>query len=196
MNMLVRRHASAIFSGGILVFPVKACADTGLPMIGLTLPGMLVLLIPVILLEASIMRNAFDLTFRRSIAVSSYLNAASTVMGTPLTWVLLVVLQVQTGGEYSRGLDTALKKFLAVTWQAPWLLGPEDSLHWMVPAAILFLLIPFFLASWGIEYLLGLCFLKGIKRSLVRNAVFRANLLSYALITLLVTGWLSYELVR
>jgi hypothetical protein len=57
-----------------------------------------------------------------------------------------------TGGGSAHGLRTLSAKLLAVTWQSPWLIPYEDDLVWMVPAAALCLLVPFFFASVYIEY--------------------------------------------
>ena len=101
---------------------------------------------------------------------------------------LLVILQMMTGGGGSHGLDTPLKKFLAVTWQSPWLIPYESELYWMVPTAALVLLIPFFFASWFIEYQVGKRILRDIESTKIKEAVLKANLLSYGLLGLYCVG--------
>lgn len=178
------RFALSLF---LIAAATPAYADAGVPMIFITLPGMLVALIPIIAIEGVILKKALHLTGKRAALASSVANVLSTVVGIPVTWVLLVVLQMVTGGGYAYGLETPLRRFLAVTWQAPWLIPYEADLNWMIPAALLVLLIPFFLASWVIEwYAINNWFFYGREGKMVRRATFKANVVSYLLLAVVV----------
>jgi len=52
----------------------------------------------------------------------------------------------------------------------------------MVPAAIGVLLVPFFFASWGSEYLAARAMLRDIPKAVVGRAVRNANAVSYCLL--------------
>ena len=125
----------------------------GLPMIVPAMYLMILALVPVVLIEALSLRKTLKLPFRTSILYTTIANIVSTIVGIPVTWFLLVFFQLITGGGGAYGIDTFWKKVLAVTWQAAWLMPYESESNWMGYAAMLFLLIPFFFASWIIEHL-------------------------------------------
>jgi len=166
----------------ICLIPEPANANAGVPMIFVTLPWMLVALIPVILLEGLIMARRHTLSYLRAGKIMGLANAVSTIFGVPLTWGILLGVQILTGGGSSHGMDGTLDRFLAVTWQAPWLVPYESELYWMIPAAFLFLSVPFFLASWFIETFIARKMAADIPLPALRRSVLNANLVSYCLI--------------
>ncbi|MBI3353090.1 MAG: hypothetical protein HY036_10995 [Nitrospirae bacterium] len=168
---------TAVILGGVLTTIVTpAYADAGVPMIFITFPSMLIALIPIIIIESIVMSRYLSLATGRSLKAASIGNIVSTVIGIPLTWLLLVILQLLTGGGSAYGLNGPFKKFLAITWQAPWLIPYESELYWMIPAATLILLVPFFFASWLIEYKVEKRLLSDIAADRVNRAVRDANL--------------------
>ena len=142
-------------------------------------------------------RLYLGLTQRVAFKVSAWANLLTTFVGAPLTWVILTVLEGVTGGGRAYGIDTPAKKLLAVTWQAPWLIPYEadHNLYWMVPAAMMWLLVPTFFMSWWLEYLAAARMLRDADRTRLKSAMFRANLLSYAFLELCALGWLLFEIV-
>jgi hypothetical protein len=135
-----------------ILFPASAEANVGVSMLFVTLGAMVLALLPIIAVETFILSMQLGLPFGTAAKVASIANAVSTLVGIPVTWFLLLLGQLFTGGGSAYGLDTAWKKFLAVTWQAPWLIPYDEDLHWMGPSAALSLLVPFFFASWWIEW--------------------------------------------
>lgn len=167
----------------MLASPAVAFANAGVPMIGIIYPGMGVLLIPVILLEVVVFRRRLDQPLKRTALTVTVSNLVSTVLGIPLTWIALFSLQAVTGGgSTGPSFDTLAGKVLAVTWQAPWMMPYESDLYWMIPVAALVLLVPFFFASWLIEYYVSRLFMREIEHGALRNSVLVANLVSYALL--------------
>lgn len=163
----------------VITMPDVCKADMGLPMIFLTMPTMLIALVPIILLEAFVARPYLKLPIGRILKGSGLANLFSTLIGIPVTWSLLVVLQIVTGGTKAYGLATPLARVLAVTWQAPWLIPYEGDLRWMLPAATLFLLIPFFFVSWWVEFLVMKHILKEVEIKLLKRTVGWMNFISY-----------------
>ena len=158
---------------------MAAFADAGLPMIFVELPFLVVALVPVVLLEALVFRFGLPVSFPRALGGSLVGNLCSTFLGVPMTWLALVFAQLCVGGGGVWGLQTPLRRVAAVTVQAPWLIPYEGEFYWMVPAASLFLMLPFFLVSVVTERnVLSQCWPAVDGRRLTRS-VWLANLLSY-----------------
>jgi hypothetical protein len=181
-----------------MAVPSVAHADMGLPMIFLAWPGMGVMLVPVIALEVAVLMSALVTPLKRTAVVATVSNVISTVVGVPVTWVILVALQFLTGGGGAVGPDfgTLAGKIFAVTWQAPWLLPYESDLYWMIPVAMLVLLVPFFFASWLIEYPISRLMMRKLQAGVVRRGVLGANLVSYGLLALVVLGVLGVAIYQ
>jgi hypothetical protein len=135
-----------------VAFPCSAHADAGVPMLALIWPASWVLFIPIVAVEAWLARKIVGLTVKRSVLASTVANAVSTLVGIPLVWGLLVLIEavIPHAGD-ARGIDSFWRRVYAVTVQAPWLIPYESELHWMVPLAAMVLLVPFFFASVFLE---------------------------------------------
>jgi hypothetical protein len=176
----------------VVMVPSVALANAGVPMIAIVYPGMGIALLPVIILEVMVLRRLLDTAPGRTAVTVTVSNLVSTVLGVPLTWVALVLLQALTGGGGAGpSFDTLLGKILAVTWQAPWMMPYEADMYWMMPVAALVLLVPFFFVSWLIEYHVSRLILRTIDRVELRRAVLKANLVSYALLAALTLAVLA-----
>jgi hypothetical protein len=111
-----------------------------------------------------------------------------------------------TGGGTRLGASLFWEKIFAFTWQALWIM-PNEKIEggWIIVGAMITLLIPFFFASWLLEYWVSLPFLSraihlqmnGVDSDSIyteiRSAWLTANLLSYGIlfgllvVTLLIT---------
>ena len=168
----------------LLTIPGFAQANAGVPMIFLVMPAFAVAIIPIFIIEAVYLSICLTISGKLAAKTATISNLASTLAGIPLTWLILVVIQMLTGGGSAYGIDTPLTKFLAVTWQAPWLILYESDLHWMIPVAGLVLLLPFFFVSWGSEYYVTKKLVDNIETITLKKAVRNANLITYGLLTL------------
>jgi hypothetical protein len=188
-----------------LALPVEA--DVGIPMLAVTWPGMLLALIPVVLIEAWVVKSRLRLKAKETVRVVFWANVLSTIIGIPLAWLVLLVLDmVVTSGGTAMGLDTPWRRFLAVTVQAPWLVPYSSELYWMVPSATLALLPAYFVASWAIEYkAMQLLFRRRwttvleqpqphIAVQAVRSSALYANLASYAMLAVVTVIWLGISI--
>lgn len=156
-------------------------------MIFLALPPMVVLLVPVILLEVFAAKTKIGKTSPRKVWLGVIgANVFSTFIGWPVAWIVLVMLQLVTGGSGAHGLDSPLGVILSVTQQAPWLIPYESDLHWMVPVALNVLLVPFFFVSVFTERLILRKSWRNEEESAVNSFVWRANLRSYGFLFLVV----------
>jgi hypothetical protein len=173
-------------------------ADAGVPMLFVAFPFAFYLLIPVIALETWVARTVREISFQRRFLGVVAANAFSTIVGWPLAWLVLVLLQIFVipGGGGGYGLDTPLHKVASVTLQAAWLIPYERDLYWMVPTAALVLLVPAFLITIPSERLV----LRYVWRQTAvgerRRFVWDANLCSYAFLVIAGLFWLWYSVTH
>ncbi|MCJ8351466.1 hypothetical protein [Moritella sp.] len=165
-----------------LTVPSMAYANAGVPMLFLAMPAFLLSLVPIITIESLYISKSLELSISQSLKTVSISNLASTIIGIPITWLLLVVVQMVTGGGSAYGIDSVMGKVLAVTWQAPWLIPYEKDLNWMIPVAGLVLLLPFFFVSWWSEYFVSKSINKSLPPISIKNKVRNANLITYSLL--------------
>lgn len=159
-------------------------ADAGLPMIIVVMPSMVILLVPIILIEAYILMKQLKLKYNHAITSASLGNIVSTIIGVPITWGILAMIEIWTTGGRWYG-DTWLGNFISVTLQAPWMVPVDDPKdYWMLSAAMAFLMIPFFFVSWLIEGFFVKITIEKNLRSKAYRASFYANLASYAFLEL------------
>lgn len=156
-------------------------ANIGIPMLSVYAPVQLLAFVPVVAVETAWLRRsmgpAWQGTWAKLCGKVAQANLFSTVIGVPLTWLALVILQVVTGGSAAHGVN-----WLAVTWQAPWLIPYEDQMGWMIPTAALVLSVPFYVASALTE---GSCLrrlLPDVEVAALNRACWQANGLSYLLL--------------
>ena len=164
-------------------------ADAGIPMLAVVWPLAWLTFIPVVLVESAVALKGLGLGYRRSLVVTAAANAASTLVGIPVTWFACVVIEIMLGGGTWQAIDTPAQKMLAVFSQAAWLCPYEHDLSWMIPAAAIILCVPFYLVSVWIEYAV-------VRRMVaypphqVRRFCWLANLASYSLIIIFWVGLL------
>jgi len=179
---------------GVFFIPLFAHADIGVPMIFISLPYMAIGLLPVVLIETMVFRKIFNLTYKKSVWTVAISNLVSTLIGIPIAWIVLVLFEILTMGSRAYGIDSIFKKFLAVTWQAPWLIPYEKELYWMIPSASLVLLIPFFFASWKVEFWVMEKYFPEIKVSELKSAEWKMNLFSYLFLAVCNVIWVIYSI--
>lgn len=166
--------------------PRVALADAGVPMLIVMMPTMAASLLPIILIEAYILKSRLNLTTKSAISSSALANIFSTFVGVPFTWLVLVIAEHSSGsnsGFYK--VDTLSDIFSVAILQAPWLPPLQDSSHfWMVPIAMLVLLVPFFFISWYAEYRVIRKINPALDPAAIKAAARTANLVTYALLAL------------
>lgn len=183
--------------------------NMGLPMIVPVMYLMTVALIPIVLIEAGYLAKRLAVSFRYTIGPVVFGNLVSTLVGIPASWFILLIVQFATGGASGYGASGFWRKFFSFTLQAPWLLPIGENESWIFPAALLFLLVPFFLATWLVEYIVMRnrlaatvtenrsddIDLKDAER-LVFRGIREANLISYGMIAFLTIVVLVFSLAE
>lgn len=164
----------------IFLFSSPAYANVALPLIFFTLPGMALALVPVIAIESYVLMTILGLSIGYGLVVVSVANVVSTMVGIPVTWLLLSPLA-----------KLPQDKIPGVIWIWLGADGEKNPKDWMVPAACLLLLMPYFFVSWFIEYKIVMRMLDGFEPN-VSYGVLVGNLVSYGILALIVLGWLIW----
>ena len=174
---------------------LPAHADVGVPMLAVMWPAAWLLLLVIVPVEGYFARRILSLDWRAALGLSLRANLVSTLVGIPLTWFVLLLVEFGTGyAVYLLKVDEAsvpsvVQRAVAITVLAPWL-GPGDWLSaWIVPAAAAYLCIPFFFASVLIENRVALRRLGPLEAPRVRKWSWYANGFSYSIIFACLVAW-------
>jgi hypothetical protein len=171
---------------------LRLIADAGIPMIALTLPAMLLLLIPVVVIEAFLCKKWLGLSTRDAVRSNAIANLTSTLIGIPVAWAIMFGLEIGAGGLVSKTPAIAdskspIAQVIMFVLSSAWIGGAEGH-EWIIPCAVLVLLVPFFFASYGVEYLVIKQMLgmpegnpSNLTSRRIRVAVRNSNLVTYAI---------------
>jgi hypothetical protein len=153
-------------------------------MVIMTLPAMVLALLPIIAIEAYVLWLWIGISWGYAVEVVSISNLVSTLIGIPLTWILLLPLE-----KFPR---TSVTGYI---WYSEYDDRKEElnPKPWVVPAAGLLLLVVCFFASWFIEYNIATRMLDGFGLQDVNYGVLVGNLATYGIVAGLLLGWLIYE---
>lgn len=127
-------------------------SNIGIPMIFISWPLMIVGLIPVIVIEWLVACRLFkSMSQVRLLQLVALANLITTLIGIPITWAMLVTIQLLTDGGGYLPIQTPFEQFVMILRQSAWILPYREELIWMIPSAQLVLLVPFLLTSYWIE---------------------------------------------
>jgi len=168
----------------------------GLPMIMPSIVLMVVALLPIVFLESYFVGTTLRLNLKKVLAPVALANLVSTFIGIPVTWFLLMLLEFASVNVLGAFTDGPIwTKLFSITLGAPWVAPGHPDETWIILGAMLFLLIPYGVASWGVEYLIIRKIMlekkendSPIDASLqhLRRAVGKANFASYCLLAVFV----------
>ena len=185
---------------------VPLLADAGIPMIFLTFPAMVTLLIPVVVIEGLLCKKWLGLSTWQAMKSNAVSNLASTIVGVPLAWAIMLAAEFGTMGVVDK--SQAIQKWhspianvIFFFFSSAWIAPVEGKNAWLIPAATLVLLVPFFFASYALEYLV-MRFMVGMPEGgppnlaypHVRTSVRNANLITYGAMFVATSVWLLFSL--
>jgi hypothetical protein len=180
-----------LWLAAILLFPLYANADAGIPMLPFAYPVILIFLIPVIAIEAAYLRAKLKTNWRVTLGATAKANVVTLLLGYPLMWALFLGMEFLFWfGIDATGVDNHLhwapghlvSEMAVVAASAAWM-GPVQD-RWAIPFAYVILLIPSFIVSGFVES--QLIERLGWLRTDLRcgRAVWQANALSYVFLAI------------
>lgn len=176
-------------------------ADVGIPMIVVQWPLMIGALIPVIIVEALLIRRWLQLSCRDAFIGVTKANLLSTLAGFPLAWLAMfaiemaVMLPLGLAADkwHWHFFDSPFFQVVGFVIGMAWVGPADDGGFWIVPLAAALLLIPSFYISVWLESKICRRTWPDIDSAVVRRGVFRANLASYVVLFILACGWAGIE---
>ena len=138
----------------LLGLPSLSWADAGIPMLALVWPLAWLMFLPVVAVETWVATKALRLSLDRAMRLSLWANGVSTLAGIPLTWCLLLLLEMALLIPIGY-LTNDFPTWLAVTVGAPWIAPLEGQGKWQVAVAGISLSV-FFAATLNRDVTSGL----------------------------------------
>jgi len=180
-----------------LLAPSYAFANLCIPLVVVLWPIMIWAIIPIIIIESIVLYQQVEITFWHSAGITSAANIVSTLIGIPITAIILWI----TSGIISSMLqiidtaDSIWKKFLTQAWYTAFVAsGDGDKYEEMITSfVIMVLLVPFFFGSWFVECNVVYYMLDEFDRQKVQEALFLGNLVTYGILEVIAFGLLIYE---
>jgi len=170
--------------------PEKVYADIPIPTLMYVFPGMIYLLLPIVILEGWVGVKKIGLDWKKAFHISITANLSSTLLGVPFTYLIF------GGAAYSfYGSKPAEPlKTISMYLLQPFLWFP-DMEPWVYPISILALLVPmFFVTVWVEQWIAGKMLKERTDSKIIAKKWSRlANLASYILIALVLTGYIIIE---
>lgn len=173
-----------------LVTVSPAYANIGAPMIFLVWPASWALLLLIIPTEAVVCMRVMRVRYSRALKVVGVANLASTLIGIPITWILLVGIEMLMLLAMRNGLphniNVSIRAALNTIIMSPWV-APFEGEYWLVPASCGVLCVPFFFMSVWAENLAARRFFKKEQHGEVKRWAWLANGLTYGVIIAILT---------
>ena len=170
----------------ILFWPKPAYADVAIPMFFLTWESMVIALIPVVIIEAVVFIMMLKIDVWRAISASFWANAKSTVIGVPLSGILLfsvVAIGTFVVSEFKIPLPDS--QLFSIITQAVWIIPTHDGTERYQSLAIALGLIPAYFLSIWIEFGVVKQKFQELDSKVLHKVVQIANLITYATLVFL-----------
>ena len=175
----------------VMAASTAAHANVAVPsLMGMSWIGMVLVLIPIILIEAIAFWLKVDIAFLSALWVATVSNLASTLIGIPVASVVL--LGYRQDGIVNTETKLRWRNFVATVFDAIWLNSFElryyrknaRIVNWALAIGGWVILAMFFLASWATEYVVGSYMLSNVSSAAVNVGILVANAVTYGLIAI------------
>jgi hypothetical protein len=166
-------------------------ANAGVPMIFWQLPVAVVALLPIVAIESLIAWPILNQRLPHVVLAILKGNAVSAFIGIPLAWIGMLIVNIATTGGTVHEFRTPMAAFKSIVLQASWLIPYEDQLRWLIPAATLVLLVPYFFVSVFVERFWLRRRFNECEIGRVALAAWAANFVTYAGLATYTVIWLA-----
>lgn len=192
------QHYRTWIPGLCLAFAASpASANMGIPTIFLTLPAMLIALVPVVAIEAWIIIKRLGVSAGEASLTSTVANLTSTLLGLPVTWFVLLILSCFARPLIRPDLKRLQGRFLTAALEAP-LFPPyqQGYKNWMVLAGCLILMVPYFAASYLVENQVAMFILNDANATGVSLSILEGNIITYGMLVAMLAFATLWSFIR
>lgn len=179
-------------------FPTTAFADVPIPTISIFFPVMILLLIPIIIIEAWVGVQRLSFKWGEAFKVSIVANLVSTLLGIPLTHLILGdSLYMLYGFVGTQTEAKGILFYITTGMLQPFLLFPGWK-PWVYFLVLIGLLIPTFFITVWIERIIATRLLKSknTPREIAKEWSFHANLVSYLFIAVVLIIYMGILFIK
>jgi len=174
----------------MVLFASPILANIGLPMVAVFLPPAWLALIPIIIIESAYGAWRLKLPAGRAFAAQALANCASTLIGIPVTWFALVLVEwlvlERAGSILPKPMVSVLSPIVGAAWLGP---AEQERLGIVVVAGAV-LTVVFYVMSVTTEGFIVARFFRNVPRELIQRWSFQANAITYALLVALIcSAW-------
>ena len=176
-------------------------ADVGIPMIIIQWPLMLCASVPVIVVEALLIRKWVQLSYKDAFIGLGKANLVSTLVGIPIAWLTMLAIEFavlfpvsMAADKWHWKMESPIFQVIGFVLGMAWI-GPSAT-NWIVLTAVALLLIPCFFASVWIERRICVHSWPAADKTKVRRGVYLSNSASYAMLFALTCGWIIFEFMN
>ncbi len=162
----------------LLLVPLSASANAGVPMLVLAWPLNGLGLVPIVVLESFIGVTELELSWGRALSITTIGNLWSTFVGIPLAWLGMFAVEAVVGLSLGSLEVSGKVQMLFFPFLVAWVPGFDNI--WMYYAAFVILSIPFCIVSIWVERKVALRRPPELRAVAVRSWIMRANVLSYS----------------
>jgi hypothetical protein len=146
--------------------------------------AMAITALPTAVIEAGHVGRRLTIARGRAIAGVAAGRTLAVAAGVPAVWWLAAALAERLPA--GAGWDA-----LAIAKAVPWLPVAPPPPVWLLPVAMLVLLVPCALCAFAVEWAVGAWWWSRVRPGAIAGAVAGAVLRSHALLALLALGWLA-----
>jgi hypothetical protein len=164
----------------LFFFASPALANAGTPMLALAWPAYWIALLPMIVVQALILRRLLKINWPRALKVTTFGTLWSTFLGVPMVWFMLLAVELLVGVVMGALHASRSWDYILFPLMAAWL-GPTQN-AWVVYAAFAVLAVPFCAVAILIEGRVAAVMLVELPTNQVRAAIWRATMWSYVLV--------------
>lgn len=173
----------------VCILSGPAFAFMNIPVATITLQALLYSLVPVIFLEAIILKKRLDLSFKKGLKTGSLMNVVSTLIVFPVMTIahLNIAFYLYDAHGWGRLPEIFYSRFLYGIWnfiaEMAFIQSTMFKPSWYLIMPAVFSMFILFPGVLFIEYLVVRWMVTGTGKRAVRNATLQANLISFGILT-------------
>lgn len=180
----------------LLFFPSMVYANAGLPLISFEFSGLMIALVPVIIVEALILKRMLTSKYGETFLIVGISNIVTTIIGYPLSWLLRFLIEMGLSHlESFFGIslyENSYSLFFLNLFAGAIIPQVTREFYWVIPVAIIGGLFYSFVISFLVEYFFYMKFFAGHTKKDLFRASLISNIVTYSVLISIVLAFIIY----